>query len=351
MKNVFKWIYAVVINGMLIGSLSSQNLYVNDKFAVINVDAIGIEMEPRLAGEILRRELMKLNTYNVADSYDQDFVLKQSKISLDGCYSLFCLKDIGDVFQVDKIMTGSITKINQNIIVTLKIFDVKTKSWAKMGTESFNDISDQIPLMIELTLKKLLNIPFDQNVFNKMTLDKSFYDNLELQNKLEANLSGPRIGVGFMMGSYGEVIKAPKKEGGLGGYPILSHLGYQFEKVFISSGHTHALVEFLPILSGFEHNTIIPSANLLLGVRNSNNGLEFAMGYTAAVSKNKKAEDEIKSDGILYKPAIVTGIIFAAGKTFKSGRLNFPINIYFVPGSKQSHRIGITMGFNIPRKA
>jgi hypothetical protein len=350
MKNVFKWIYAVVINGMLIGSLSSQNLYSTDKFAVVNVDVIGIDMEPRLAGEILRRELMKLNAYNVADSYDQDFVLRKNNIALEGCYSLFCLKDIGDVFQVDKIMTGSITKINQNIIVTIKVFDVKTKSWAKMGTESFNDISDQIPLMIGLTLKKLLNIPFDQDLYNRLTLDKSFYDNLELQNKLEANLSGPRIGVGYMMGSFGEVIKASKKEGGLEGIPIMSHLGYQFEKVFISSGHTHALVEFLPIVSGFEHNTIIPSANLLLGVRNSKNGLEFAMGYNAAVSKIRK-DDEVTSDGILYKPAIVTGIIFAGGKTFKSGRLNFPINIYFIPGSKQSHRIGITMGFNIPRKA
>jgi hypothetical protein len=327
---------------------SAQGLYATDKFAVVNVDAIGMSLDPKLGGEILRRELMKLNVYNVADVYDQEYILRQNNISVDSCYSLYCLQEISDVFKVDKIMTGSVSKINKNIIVTLKIYDVKSKSWAKMGTESFNDLEDQISIMIELTLKKMLNIPYDQDKYQRMTLDKSFYDNIELQNKEEANLSGPRFGVGYMMGTFGEVMKAPKEQGGLNSYPLMSHLGYQFEKVFISSGNTHALVEFLPILSGFEHNTIIPSLNLLLGVRNSKNGLEFAMGYNAAISKFKDAS--ITNGDVRYKPGISTGIVFAAGKTFKSGRLNFPLNVYFIPGSQNSHRVGVTMGFNIPRK-
>ncbi len=347
MKNFIQFVSVISLLWM-IQVAKAQGLYSNDKFAVVNVDVIGLSYEPRMAGEILRRELMKLNVYNVADAYDQEYILKKNNITLDSCYSLYCLQGIGDVFSVEKIVTGSVTKINRNIIVTIKIFDVKTKSWIKMGTESFNDVEDQITTMMELTLKKMLQIPYDVDRYQRLTLDKSFYDNIELQNKEEANLSGPRFGVGYMMGEFGEVMKAPKEQGGLNSYPLMSHLGYQFEKVFISSGHTHALVEFLPILSGFEHNTIIPSLNLLLGVRNNKNGFEFAMGYNAALSKFKDAA--LTGENVRYKPGISTGIVFAAGKTFKSGRLNFPLNLYFIPGSNNSHRIGITMGFNIPRK-
>ncbi|HNL37689.1 MAG TPA: hypothetical protein PKH43_01105, partial [Saprospiraceae bacterium] len=40
-----------------------------------------------------------------------------------------------------------------------------------------------------------------------------------------------------------------------------------------------------------------------------------------------------------------TNFVFAAGKSFKSGRLNIPVNLFFVP-SRQGHRFGISVGFN-----
>jgi hypothetical protein len=348
MKNTIFFLFALLSFCFQIVNGQSQHLYPNEKLAVVNVDVIGIDLEPRLAGEMLRRELMKLNLYKVADAYDQEFIMRKNNIRIDSCYSLFCLQTIGNKFESDRILTGSVTKINRNIIVTIKVFDVKTNGWDKMATESFNDLSDQLPMMMEFTLKRMLGVDYNHELYRRLTLDKSFYDNEELRNKEEANLSGPRLGVGFLTGTYADVMRAPSSRGGLESGPFLSHLGYQFEKVFISSGNMHALVEFLPILSGFEHNTIIPSANLLLGVRNSKNGLEFAMGYNAALTK---VIDKTKpADDPHYTPGFQTGLIFAGGKTFKSGRLNFPINVYFIPGAKQSHRMGITMGFNIPRR-
>jgi hypothetical protein len=43
--------------------------------------------------------------------------------------------------------------------------------------------------------------------------------------------------------------------------------------------------------------------------------------------------------------AINTGFVFAVGRTFKSGKLNIPVNVFFIP-SKHGSRGGISVGFN-----
>lgn len=329
-------------------TLFGQGQYTNEVLTVVDVDVIGLEYTPRLAGEMLRRELMKLNMYNVADYYDQAYIMERNNISIAGCYSVYCLQEIGQVFKVDKILTGSITRINRSIVVTVKVFDVKSGNWARMSTDAFNDIPEQLDMMLALTLRKVLNLDVDKDVFNRLSKDVSFYENLELTNKDEISLAGPRFGVGFLTGIAAEIMEAPRSLGGNEGWPVVSHIGYQFEKVFVSSGNTHALVEFLPTLSGLEQGVFMPAVNILLGIRNSRTGLEFAMGYNVAIGKNKYYDQTAESH--LYKVALNSGLLVAAGKTFKSGRLNFPVNIYYIPGKSQTHRFGVTFGFNIPRK-
>lgn len=57
--------------------------------------------------------------------------------------------------------------------------------------------------------------------------------------------------------------------------------------------------------------------------------------------------DRIDSRGI---PLISTGFVFGVGKTFKSGKLNIPLNAFFIPGNNGNHRIGLSFGFNSPKK-
>ena len=41
----------------------------------------------------------------------------------------------------------------------------------------------------------------------------------------------------------------------------------------------------------------------------------------------------------------VPSFVVAIGKTFKSGKLNIPVNAFFIPNS-DGHRFGISVGFN-----
>jgi hypothetical protein len=139
-------------------------------------------------------------------------------------------------------------------------------------------------------------------------------------------------------------------------------------------------VEFIPLVAGLEYGRIIPSASVLLGMRNSRTGWEFAIGpnITSTVTGtgyynqpnsslpghyeswmlrgvnagyNANGKEEITRLDSRGDFALATGLIIGGGKTIKSGRMNFPINLFFVtPGRGDSWRIGASVGFNIVRK-
>jgi len=44
-----------------------------------------------------------------------------------------------------------------------------------------------------------------------------------------------------------------------------------------------------------------------------------------------------------------TSLIIGFGKTFRSGYLNIPINIYYIP-KKEGGTVGLNFGFNIAKK-
>ena len=44
-----------------------------------------------------------------------------------------------------------------------------------------------------------------------------------------------------------------------------------------------------------------------------------------------------------------SGFVLAVGKTFRSGKLNIPVNAFFIPGKRYSHRFGISFGFNMQK--
>ena len=78
-----------------------------------------------------------------------------------------------------------------------------------------------------------------------------------------------------------------------------------------------------------ESNTIKRRWNTLIEQRDE---LEF----TERLSKNGKSK-------------ITTNLVLAFGKTFTSGKVNLPVNVFLIP-SKSSPTIGITVGFNGKRR-
>ena len=92
---------------------------------------------------------------------------------------------------------------------------------------------------------------------------------------------------------------------------LTSLYGWQFESRFADGGNVTGIVEWIVLVAGMEKGKFLPSVSSMVGAR-TESGLEFALGPNLSMS------------GI----AMVLGM----GYNFKSGNLNMPVNIGFVPG-------------------
>jgi hypothetical protein len=157
---------------------------------------------------------------------------------------------------------------------------------------------------------------------------------------------GPRIGFTFITpGTLSDRLAQDGK------HPFITQFGWQFEtRLFSVDNGPSGIVEFIPIVGGMEQGEFLPSASLLIGLRGAGKRtIEFAVGPNLSAS------------GL--------GMVFAVGANFKSGNVNFPVNLAFVPsvGNKRNeydqvtqtnkaiytqtgYRITLTVGFNLRKK-
>jgi hypothetical protein len=78
-----------------------------------------------------------------------------------------------------------------------------------------------------------------------------------------------------------------------------------------------------------------------------------ARGYVDSNNKWVLLDSKPEPEGAIVEtrtdsrgnPTITTGFVVAAGRTFKSGKLNIPVNGYLVP-SANGVLFGVSFGFN-----
>src|ERR1043166_5876974 len=177
------------------------------------------------------------------------------------------------------------------------------------------------------------------------------------------------MGATLLVGGDAEILQARKVDGGFDLNPLMFQLGYQFEKQYLNSGTWQGLIEFIPMITGIDQNEFLPSFTLLNGLRNNINGWELGLGGTIAFQRMIEGFDA--PDGKFHplddwrlfpvlssEPAntyarfdsrgsieLMTAVVIGAGKSFRSGRLNIPFNLWIMP-QKNAIRSGLSVGFN-----
>ena len=133
-------------------------------------------------------------------------------------------------------------------------------------------------------------------------------------------LAGPRIGMTFITSgstadflhegfSYVDEEKQPLGETGSA---FTTQYGWQWESRFADGGgEVVGIVEWVALVAGMEQGKFLPSLTSVIGARTAN-GFEAGVGPSLSLS------------GV--------GMVFAIGKNFKSGSLNMPVNLVFMPG-------------------
>ena len=138
------------------------------------------------------------------------------------------------------------------------------------------------------------------------------------------DLSGPRVG--FTLLSPG-VVNTLADEG-VDVHPVVSQFGWQVEKRFYGGANgLTAVSEWVVLFGGLEQGVALPSLSWLAGLR-TKEGFEFGAGPNVT--------------------PIGVGLVLAAGMTFRSGALNFPLNVAVAP-SRSGMRVSVLTGFNARR--
>ena len=166
-------------------------------------------------------------------------------------------------------------------------------------------------------------------------------------------LSGPRFGVTFLSaGSAADFIHDgfdfddTNQKFGSTGSAFITQYGWQWESRFADGGgNITGIVEWIALVGGMEQGRFLPSISSVVGVR-TDNGFEVGVGPNLSLS------------GV--------GMVFGAGYNLKSGNLNIPINIVFMPGKQKKGtvinngvseeysynsgtRVSLMLGFNMSK--
>ena len=343
--------------------------------AVLGIDSKGVIQDAESVGYMVRLELEKANVFNVMDKYDVAEAVKKNNIDLKSCFGKSCVVAAGKVLDAEKMITGSVERFGEKIVISLKVIDIKNEAVEKQDATEYLNLQPELQRMIGISVQKLMGITPDQNLVGLLVN----YDAPIESPKTQLSLNGPRMGFSMATGDAANVLTAPESEGGYNMYPATFQFGWQKEWQYLSAGDFQALVEFIPMIGGLESGKFIPSMTFLNGFRMGKKGWEFAFGPSFRVVKkaegfwgdgNNGTENDqwyltnewfnsnptednpypitkrLDSRGSL---ALSTSLFFGIGKTFKSGYLNIPVNVYVLP-RKEGTVVGASFGFNLYRK-
>lgn len=363
-KNIVTTVFCLFV----LSAFSQNTPALKEKVGVLYVDSKGFSLDPIQMGNLTRLELDKTGVYEVLDKYDVQYLIEKEGLKPDNCYGKICLVETGKKLRADKMLTGSVELLGERVVVSFRLIDIGTESVEKSQVMEFLNLRPQVQLMIELTIRQMLGLPNDPNVVNKLTKADDYESALNLPDVAKLNLSGPRMGMTVFTGDIVRRLEDAERNGGLNVRPIMFQFGYQFETTYLNQGGLQALFEFIPIITGLDQGQVLPSLSILHGVRSNKNGFEFAFGpilyvnkeadgfynngtWTRLVDWERENPDTPTPAEVTRKldsrgePRLTSSFVFAFGKSFKSGKMNIPVNAFFIP-NKSGHRFGISVGFN-----
>lgn len=338
---------------------------------IIDFDTRGYNFNQQQAIQFVINELIRIGRYEVKDQYEVDYVAKKDNLVAAGCFSKVCLSEFGKHLNIEKIFTGSMQLLGERVNITLRLLDVKTATFEKTLVKEFLNIPGNELMMIRVSINEMFSLPSDEELVKKLTIKAEYDNTVNNPYKLVLRADGPRMGVVGFSGLSSEVMRNPANKGGYAAYPFMFQFGYQFEKQYLNEGNFQALIELIPNISGMDQGRLIPSFTFLNGLRNNRNGWEFAFGPTFNIVKmasgfyfdsdgdqnsewylsSEKSKFADREFEIVRRPDsrgnlnISAGFLFAFGKTFKSGKMNIPLNFFFIPGTNGA-RFGLSFGWN-----
>lgn len=327
--------------------------------AVMNIESHEFQFNLVTITNMVRFEVEKTGLYDVIDPYDATEALRKAQMSTDTCHGRECLALAGRTIGVERVLTGSIVRLPARIVISLRIINSSTAEVEASHMNEFLELPENLQQMIRIAVQSLMCVPVNKELERALSDPYGFESSVNNPQQTKVNLGGPRTGITVITGSLADDYAVEKENGGYDMEPWLWNFGWQFETQFVNAGYAQALFEYVVNVAGFEKGRCIPSASILLGYRNNRHGLEIAVGpitsivrvgphYYMQVDSAGMEQKVITGEGLSPKgnPTLFPGLLVVAGKTFKSGAMNIPLNVFVIP-RPEGWSFGLSCGFNI----
>ncbi len=159
----------------------TSGLAAQTTLAILDLDPKNISTVAADAlGDRLRDELVVLNKFKViARDVMMNKLLEEQSLQLSGCTSTECIVQAGNILGAEKVVGGSVSKVEGVYYVSIKIVDVETGQILKAVPYDFNgDISDLLQKGMKEIAYKLSDvaIPGDTVSTGKTLTQKPVYD-------------------------------------------------------------------------------------------------------------------------------------------------------------------------------
>ena len=265
---------ALISFSLLLGGNAIAQQTAKPIAAVLGIDSKGLIHDGAALAYMVRLELEKTGVYAGMDKYDMADLLSKNNIDPKTCLGKTCIVAAGKVLKADKVVTGSVERFGEKIVITLRVIDIATEGIERTNATEYLNLQPEIQKMIEISVKRMLGITPDQNLVN-LLID---YEQPVTSPKTSLRLNGPRMGASYTFGDNGSRLTESINTGGFDMFPITSQFGWQREFQYMSAGNFQGLLEGLFMIGGMENGKMIPSLTLMNGFRDAKSGWELAIG-------------------------------------------------------------------------
>jgi len=121
--------------------------------AVLEFEAAGVEAPAvQTLANVVRKELIKSKLFRVVERNLMDDILSEQGLQQSGCTTTECVVEVGRLLGVQKILSGSISKLGELFIIDLQITDITTGEIEVLEWIDYVGKLEELPRLIrELT--------------------------------------------------------------------------------------------------------------------------------------------------------------------------------------------------------
>lgn len=157
-------ITAILILGLaLLGKAQKQ------KLTILNIDVSNVELDPIQAGNLVRLEMEKIDTFEITDRYDVNYLIKKKNLNIEDCYGKICQVEVGKELGSDLMLSGTIEKISKTIVVSLRLIDVEKEKIIRSHVAEYLVIPEELQTMVQVSIRRLLDVNVSDAVEAKLT--------------------------------------------------------------------------------------------------------------------------------------------------------------------------------------